>query len=89
MVTRKLCVVKWGTVRNRCVYIIFAMCNPTVLNLYALHGLVYKFKKNKARGSYRGRKDIGSFYQGPARPQLLLILRSTKDVNDSKYHFQE
>lgn len=47
MVTRKLCVVKWGTVRNRCVYIIFAMCNPTVLNLYALHGLVYKVKKTR------------------------------------------
>ena len=47
MVTRELCVVKWGTVRYRCVYIIFAMCNPTVLNLYALHGLVYKVKKTR------------------------------------------
>lgn len=46
-----------------------------------------KFKKNKARGSHRGRKDIGSFHKGPATSQSLLILMSTKAVGDSKYYF--
>ena len=34
-------------------------------------------------------KHIGSFHKVPAKPQLLLILRSTEDVDDNKYYLEQ